>query len=123
METWDLWYPDVAATGLSFARARIDPQQVVWVHAVPATISITVRDAEDRVVAHGSWLQRAGSRYPLTRIERHGSELTREDRWPTDSDLGTIVILPGGEAGVLKAWWNALNGSEWRWSVKFYNHT
>jgi hypothetical protein len=45
----------------------------------------------------------------------------REDRWPTDADLGAIVILPGGEAGVLTAWWNADDGSAWRWSVEFSN--
>jgi hypothetical protein len=93
------------------------------VHAVPPTISITVRDADHRVVAQGESLRQAGQRYPLTRFERRGAELTREDRWPTDADLGTIVILPGGEAGVLKAWWNAPDGSEWRWTVEFYNHT
>lgn len=49
---------------------------------------------------------------------RHG-----EDGWPTDADLGRLVILPGGEAGILQAWWNADDRSEWRWSVEFYNHT
>jgi hypothetical protein len=123
METWDFWYPEAAATGLSFARARVDPQAVVWVHAVPPSISISVRDAENREIAHAHALKRAGERYPLTRIARQGSDLTREDRWPTGADLGAIVILPGGEAGVLQAWWNAPDGSEWRWTVEFYNHT
>jgi hypothetical protein len=31
------------------------------------------------------------------------------------------VVLPGGEAGVLTAWWNAEDGSAWRWSVEFSN--
>jgi hypothetical protein len=45
----------------------------------------------------------------------------REDRWPTQADLGSLVILPGGEVGVLTAWWNADDGSAWRWSVEFSN--
>ncbi len=24
--------------------------------------------------------------------------------------------------GLLTAWWNADDGSSWRWSVEFYNH-
>jgi hypothetical protein len=31
------------------------------------------------------------------------------------------VVLPGGEVGILLAWWNAEDGSEWRWQVEFYN--
>ena len=33
LETWDLWFPGAAATGLSFARARMDPSDMVLVHA------------------------------------------------------------------------------------------
>jgi hypothetical protein len=32
------------------------------------------------------------------------------------------VILPGGEAGILKSWWHADDHSEWRWQIEFYNH-
>jgi hypothetical protein len=31
------------------------------------------------------------------------------------------VILPGGEVGILKAWWNAEDRKEWRWHVELYN--
>ena len=31
------------------------------------------------------------------------------------------MILPGGEVGILKAWWNDEVGQEWRWSVEFAN--
>ena len=57
----------------------------------------------------------------MTRLVRRGDAILREDRWPTDADLGAVVILPGGEAGILTAWWNAPDGSEWRWSVEFAN--
>lgn len=122
METWDLWYPDAGATGISFARGRLDPTDVLWVHAAPPSLSATVRDEAERVVATGEQLQRTGKRLPLTRLSRHGSAIRREDRWPTDADLGAPVILPGGEVGQLVAWWNAEDGSEWRWRVEFYNH-
>jgi hypothetical protein len=122
METWDLWFPGAASTGLPFARGKMDPTEVLWVHAAPETLAVTVRDADGRVVAHGEPLERAGERLPLTRLSRRGGVVRREDRWPTDADLGAPVILPGGEVGVLTAWWNAPDGSEWRWSVEFYNH-
>jgi hypothetical protein len=122
MEIWDLWIPDLAATGVSFARGRIDPQQVIWVHAAPAVLAVTVRDGNDRVIARGEGLERQGESLPLTRLERVGERVTREDRWPLPADLGSIVLLPGGEAGILRAWWNADDGSEWRWQVEFYNH-
>jgi len=48
--------------------------------------------------------------------------VTLTDGWPDDSDLGRIVLLPGGEAGVLTAWWHADDRSEWRWSIELYNH-
>ena len=122
METWDLWFPEAGATGLPFARGRLTPTQVLWVHAVPATLDVTVRDADEQVVAQGKSLERTGERLPLTRLAREGDAITREDRWPTDADLGTPVIFPGGEVGILIAWWNAEDGSEWRWQVEFYNH-
>ncbi len=33
-----------------------------------------------------------------------------------------VALLAGGEAGTLKTWWNADDGSEWRRTVQFYNH-
>ncbi|HEX7197018.1 MAG TPA: hypothetical protein VF364_09340 [Candidatus Limnocylindria bacterium] len=121
LHTWELWYPGAGATGLPIARARIDPTGVVWAHAVPRTVAVTVRQGDDRVVARGEPLERAGTYLPMTRLAIDGDAVLREDRWPTDADLGTIVILPGGEAGVLTAWWNAEDGSAWRWSVEFSN--
>jgi hypothetical protein len=122
METWDLWFPEAGATGISIARGRLDQTDVLWTHAVPATLDVTVRDQDERIVASGKGLQRSGDRLPLTRLARRGREIVREDRWPTDNDLGAPVMLPGGEVGNLKAWWNADDGSEWRWHVELYNH-
>ena len=57
----------------------------------------------------------------MTRLTLEDGQVRREDRWPTQADLGSLVILPGGEVGVLTAWWNAEDGSAWRWSVEFSN--
>ena len=126
METWDLWFPDAGATGLSFARGRLDRTDTLWVHAAPPSLNVTVRGADGQVLATGENLARAGERLPLTRLSRrtsgNGAVIQRQDRWPTDADLGAVVILPGGEVGKLVAWWNAEDGSEWRWQVEFYNH-
>ena len=121
LQTWELWYPAAAATGLEFARGRIDPTTVLWVHAAPDRLAVTVRTGDDRVVARGEPLERLGSSCPMTRLTIQGDAVKREDRWPTDADLGALVILPGGEVGVLTAWWNAEDGSAWRWSVELSN--
>ena len=121
LETWELWYPDAGATGLPFARCRIDPTPVLWVHAAPERLAVTVRDGFGQVVAAGEPLERNGARLPMTRLARMSGRIVREDRWPRQSDLGATVLLPGGEAGKLVAWWNAPDASEWRWQVEFYN--
>jgi hypothetical protein len=122
MQTWELWYPEAGATGLPFARGRVDPVEVMWVHAAPPTLAVTVRAGDEQVVARGESLERAGERLPLTRLRIDGRRVAREDRWPTEADLGALVILPGGEVGTLRAWWNAPDGSEWRWQLELYNH-
>jgi hypothetical protein len=94
---------------------------VLWVHAAPDVLTVTVYEGE-RVVAQGTDLQRAGAEYPMTRLWREGDQVRREDRWPTAADLSSLVLLPGGEVGTLLGWWNAADGSEWRWQVEFYNH-
>jgi hypothetical protein len=122
LHLWDLWYPAAAATGLPFARGRLDPTDVLWVHAAPETLNVTIRDTDDRLIARAERLQRTTPRFPMTRLARDGDTITREDRWPAQADIGALVILPGGEVGRLTAWWNAPDGSEWRWQVEFYNH-
>jgi hypothetical protein len=121
-ESWELWYPEAASTGLPFARGRMDPTDKLWVHAAPPVVAVTVCDAGEGVLARGEDLKRSGERFPMTRLVRAGDRLTREDRWPDQRDLGSRVILPGGEVGTLEAWWNAEGGSEWRWQIEFYNH-
>ena len=123
LETWDLWFPGPGATGLPFARARVNAEDVrdrVLVHAAPQKLQVTVRDETGRVVARGDGLERQHPG-PMSFLIRRGDTITLEDGWPTGGDIGRVVILPGGEAGILKSWWNADDRREWRWQVEFYN--
>jgi hypothetical protein len=120
-EVWDLWYPNAAAQGLPFARGRLDATDVLLVHAAPDALRVEVRDDEGRRVAFGDQLARTADR-PIARLRREGDRVTREDLWPEAADISRPVILPGGEVGILISWWNAPDGSEWRWRVEFYNH-
>ena len=123
LETWDLWYPGPGATGLPFARARVnarDAAERLLVHAAPQKLQVTVRDQSGNVVARGEGLERHQPG-PMSYLVRRGATIPLEDGWPTEHDLGRLVILPGGEAGILKAWWNAEDRKEWRWQMEFYN--
>lgn len=120
-QVWDLWYPDAAAQGLPFARGRLDETDVLLVHAAPDRLDAAVRADDGRLLAEGKGLARTADR-PMARLTLRGDRIEREDLWPEEADLGRLVILPGGEVGVLLHWWNAEDGSEWRWRVEFYNH-
>ncbi|MFN8559217.1 MAG: hypothetical protein U0531_18385 [Dehalococcoidia bacterium] len=120
-EIWDLWYPDAAAQGLPFARGRLDRTEVLLVHAAPAALRVEVRSDDGAPLATGDDLARTADR-PMLRLRRDGVRITREDVWPGPEDIGRPVLLPGGEVGILRSWWNAPDGSEWRWQVEFSNH-
>ncbi len=123
LQTWDLWYPQAAATGLPFARGRLDRTDVLYVHAAPGMLTVEIRNADGEVLAAGKDLKcTLPAASPITRLVCVGDRVIREDLWPGDADLGKPVILPGGEVGILKAWWHADDHSEWRWQVEFYNH-
>lgn len=119
-EIWDLWFPDAAAQGLPFARGRLDSTDVLLVHAAPESLRVEVRDDDGLRLAFADGLTRTADR-PIARLSRSGGAITRLDLWPDDDDIGRPVILPGGEVGILKSWWNAADGSEWRWTVELYN--
>lgn len=120
-EIWDLWYPDAAAQGLPFARGRLDSTDILLVHAPPDSLRVEVRNDAGELLASGDQLARSAER-PMARLRRAGSRIVREDLWPAPEDIGRPVILPGGEVGILRSWWNAPDGQEWRWQVEFYNH-
>ena len=120
-EVWDLWYPNAAARGLPFARGRLDATDVLLVHAAPDTLDVEVRADDGHLVARVLGLRATADR-PIARLTLRDGEIDREDVWPEPEDIGRPVILPGGEVGILLRWWNAEDGSEWRWAVEFYNH-
>jgi hypothetical protein len=80
-----------------------------------------VLSAAGRRLAFGHDLAQTADR-PMARLTRRGRRIVREDLWPAEKDIGRMVILPGGEVGELLEWWNARDGSQWRWRVEFYNH-
>lgn len=120
LQIWDLWYPKAAATGLPFARGRLDETNVLLVHAPPPVLTVEVRSENGQRLAYAKDLEQTAER-PMARLTVQGEKIAREDLWPTEEDIGRLVILPGGEVGQLVSWWNAEDGSEWRWQVEFYN--
>ena len=121
LQIWDLWYPQAAATGIHFARGRLDATNILLVHAPPPMLTIEVRSDRGKRLAYAQDLPQTADR-PMARLTRRGERIVREDLWPTRKDHGRPVILPGGEVGILLGWWNAEDESEWRWQVEFYNH-
>ena len=121
LQIWDLWFPQAGATGLSFARGRLNATDILLVHAPPAMLTIEVRNDSGQRLAYAKDLAQTADR-PMARLTIQGEQITREDLWPTQEDIGRPVILPGGEVGQLVSWWNTQDGSEWRWQVQFYNH-
>ena|SRR5579863_779443 len=118
---WDIWIADVGATGISFARGRANATDTIIVHAAPEKLDVTVRDDDGNMLAQGKNLARTADS-PMARLHRQGDTITREDIWPTTTDIGTLVIVAGGEIGTLQTWWNDEQQQQWRWSLEFYNH-
>ncbi|MEZ4553913.1 MAG: hypothetical protein R3B59_08400 [Dehalococcoidia bacterium] len=63
-EMWDVWSPEAAATGLLLGKGRLDTTDVLWLHAAPEVISVRVRADDERLVARGRELRRAGGNCP-----------------------------------------------------------
>jgi len=120
LQYWSVWYPRAAATGVLLARGAVDPVDSILFHAAPDVVTAEVSDAHGRRLAFGQDLPATLSS-PICRFSIQGEQVVREDIWPTEDDLGSVVLLPGGEAGILKSWWNAEDHREWRWQTEFYN--
>ena len=120
LQYWSVWYPKATATGMLLARGCLDPTETIIVHAAPDFVTVEVSDAQGNRLAFGQDLERTLAS-PMCRLRREGGSVTREDVWPTEAYYGTPILLPGGEAGILKRWWNAPDRQEWRWEVEFYN--
>jgi LPS sulfotransferase NodH len=61
LQIWDLWIADVGATGISFARGRLDATDVMIVHAAPEKLNVEVRNSEGTVIARGEDLSRTSN--------------------------------------------------------------
>src|SRR3989440_8886319 len=96
---WDLWYPEAGATGVPFARGRLNPTDVLWIHAAPPTLEVAVRTAGGRVVATGESLIRSGPRFPMTRLWLDGAQVRRGEPGPKAAEPGQLVIFPAREDG------------------------
>src|ERR1700737_1075046 len=123
IEVWDLWLPGPGATGLSFARSRIsgkDAGDRLLVHAAPTKLQVTVRDTGGNVLATGNGLERHQPG-PMSFLVRRGATISLEDGWPTEQDIGRVVLLPGGEAGILKSGGNAAAPKGWPRAGRVHN--
>jgi hypothetical protein len=121
VHVWEIRNPDGGATGLEVARARMAPHREVLGHALPERIDVEVFDGSRVLVAAATDL-RSGVSSPIARLTIREGGVERENVWPDESDLGKPVILPGGEVGILQAWWHAEDRSEWRWTMELSNH-
>ncbi|MEA2555024.1 MAG: hypothetical protein QOI60_355 [Actinomycetota bacterium] len=120
LHTWELRNPDGGMLGLEFARGRMAAHTDVLSHALPERVDIEVRDMSGGVVARATGLE-GGASTPMARLSIRGNAVTRENVWPDATDLGKPVILPGGEIGILRSWWNADDGSQWTWTIELHN--
>ena len=119
--TWELRNPDGAMLGVEWARGRCEARDVLLTHSLPERVDVVVRDHQDHVVARGEGLT-SNDPTPMARLTLREGQVLREALWPTEADLGSLVILPGGEIGTLIAWWHAPDHSEWRWQLELQNH-
>jgi hypothetical protein len=120
LEYWTVWYPKAAATGLLLGRGLVEPAQQMLVHAAPEVLTVEVSGEAGQRLAYGTDLPRT-LESPMCKLWREGERVQREDIWPTAADLGCLVLLPGGEVGVLKQWWHADDLREWRWQIELHN--
>ncbi|MPZ48309.1 MAG: hypothetical protein GEU75_03185 [Dehalococcoidia bacterium] len=120
IEIWDLWYPKAAATGIPFARGRLDATEALLVHAVPEHLTVEIRTDNGERIAFAQDLPRT-LQSPVCLLRREGVSIRREDIWPTDAELGLPILLPGGEVGILRSWWHADDRKEWRWQIELSN--
>jgi hypothetical protein len=108
--------------GLEFTQATTAGEfRRVLVHAAPAQASIEIVDDDGRRIAHND-IDREGEYSPITLLDIDGGQVRRREVWPDETHIGLVVLIAGGEAGVLQRWEHAADHSWWRWAVEFSNH-
>jgi len=119
---WELRNPDGGSTGLEFARGRMEHHEHVLGHALPERVDVDVTAEDGGLIARGTELEHEAVT-PMSRLDlTPDGGIERTNVWPDESDLGKPVILPGGEVGILREWWNADDHSAWRWVIELSNH-
>jgi hypothetical protein len=120
--TWSIRARDGGMNGLEFSRCTTAGGfSRVLVHAAPARASLEVVSDDGAVIAKGD-IDRTADYTPMTLIELAGGTPRRVEVWPEAELIGSLVLLSGGEAGVLRSWQHAEDHSWWRWTVEFSNH-
>jgi hypothetical protein len=120
---WEVRNPDGGSTGLELARARMEEHRNVLGHALPERIDVDVTDEEGTVIARARGLEHDAAT-PMSRLDLdEEGGIVRANVWTDASDMGKPVILPGGEVGILREWWNADDHSAWRWTIELSNHS
>ena len=115
MEGLDCWAVETSKDGERwrfFGKAWKMPDEAVLLHAVPRFVRFR-RVEED---AWGAPLERSGD-HPMSLL--HMERGMREDLWPDREHLGLPVLLPGGEAGRLVAFWRSPDGGRWTYTLEF----
>jgi hypothetical protein len=117
---WQLRGTEGGSTGLEFARSSIDPSRTVLVHAAPSRLDVEVLANGEHLIAIGRDLRPGEGEgdTPMTRLVIDGTRVVRSQLWPDEDDLGSVVLLPGGEAGVLRSWATDPDHSSWTWSLE-----
>jgi hypothetical protein len=117
---WQLRSTEGGSAGLEFARSAVDPSRTVLVHAAPSRLDVEVLANGEHLVAIGRDLRPSDQDgdTPMTRLVIDGTRVLRSQLWPDDADLGSVVLLPGGEAGVLRRWSTDADRSSWMWSLE-----
>lgn len=120
---WLLRSSDGGAQGLEFARAQTDVVSTVLVHAAPTALDVEVLENGERLIATGRNLHVEGGPSPMARLFVDGVRVVRATAWPEDVDVGSVVLLAGGEAGILRAWSNDPERTRWTWSLELQGGT
>lgn len=120
--TWRLRSRDGGMNGLEFSEClTAGGQSEVLVHAAPAGLSVEVRDDDGSLVARGD-VDRDGEYAPMTLLRLDGGSVSRREVWPEPAHEGMVVLLAGGEAGLLTRWRHAEDRQWWRWTLELSNH-
>jgi hypothetical protein len=120
--TWTLRARDGGMNGLEFAKCTTaGGHRRVLVHAAPRLLGIEVFAVDGTLIARGD-IDRDGDYSPMTLISIDGEHPRRDEVWPDESLIGLPVLLAGGEAARLLAWYHAPDHAWWRWTVEFSNH-